>query len=120
MQALSATAVALGNDITLPGASAADAGTAMLELAKAGLTVDEAMAGHATRVDVTLLADGGVEVVDEGIGLLDRRRLDLEDLTQAFLDDLDDPLTIEGREVGMGLGRHRGNSSKKRSSVRPN
>src|SRR5689334_14059604 len=26
-------------------------------------SVDEAMAGHATRVDVTLLADGGVQVV---------------------------------------------------------
>ncbi|MGE2732657.1 ATP-binding protein, partial [Mycolicibacterium vaccae] len=31
--------------------------------------VDEAMAGHATRVDVTLLADGGVEVVDDGRGI---------------------------------------------------
>ncbi|HNP56448.1 MAG TPA: DNA topoisomerase (ATP-hydrolyzing) subunit B [Gordonia sp. (in: high G+C Gram-positive bacteria)] len=32
-------------------------------------SVDEAMAGHATRVDVTLLADGGVEVVDDGRGM---------------------------------------------------
>ncbi|UGT59289.1 DNA topoisomerase (ATP-hydrolyzing) subunit B [Nocardia asteroides] len=32
-------------------------------------SVDEAMAGHATRVDVTLLADGGVEVVDDGRGI---------------------------------------------------
>ncbi|SEH55885.1 DNA gyrase subunit B [Mycolicibacterium rutilum] len=31
--------------------------------------VDEAMAGHASRVDVTLLADGGVEVVDDGRGI---------------------------------------------------
>jgi DNA gyrase subunit B len=30
--------------------------------------VDEAMAGHATRVEVTLLADGGVRVVDDGRG----------------------------------------------------
>jgi DNA gyrase subunit B len=31
--------------------------------------VDEAMAGHATRVDVRLLEDGGVEVVDDGRGI---------------------------------------------------
>ncbi|MEN4398276.1 DNA topoisomerase (ATP-hydrolyzing) subunit B [Mycolicibacterium conceptionense] len=31
--------------------------------------VDEAMAGHATRVDVTLLSDGGVEVSDDGRGI---------------------------------------------------
>ncbi|MFT3716508.1 MAG: DNA topoisomerase (ATP-hydrolyzing) subunit B [Gordonia sp. (in: high G+C Gram-positive bacteria)] len=32
-------------------------------------SVDEAMAGHATRVDVTLLADGGIQVVDDGRGM---------------------------------------------------
>src|SRR5690606_34966697 len=32
-------------------------------------SVDEAMAGHATRIDVTLLADGGVRVVDNGRGI---------------------------------------------------
>ena len=31
--------------------------------------VDEAMAGHATRVDVTLQDDGGVRVVDDGRGI---------------------------------------------------
>ncbi len=31
--------------------------------------VDEAMAGYATRVDVVLLEDGGVEVVDDGRGI---------------------------------------------------
>jgi len=32
-------------------------------------SVDEAMAGHATRIDVTLLADGGCRVVDNGRGI---------------------------------------------------
>jgi DNA gyrase subunit B len=32
-------------------------------------SVDEAMAGHASRIEVTLLADGGVEVVDDGRGI---------------------------------------------------
>ncbi|MFI6998341.1 DNA topoisomerase (ATP-hydrolyzing) subunit B [Nocardia sp. NPDC050175] len=32
-------------------------------------SVDEAMAGYATRIDVTLLADGGVEVADDGRGI---------------------------------------------------
>ncbi|MYR07692.1 DNA topoisomerase (ATP-hydrolyzing) subunit B [Gordonia sp. SID5947] len=32
-------------------------------------SVDEAMAGHASRVDVTLLEDGGVQVVDDGRGI---------------------------------------------------
>jgi DNA gyrase subunit B len=32
-------------------------------------SVDEAMAGHATRIDVTLTADGGCRVVDDGRGI---------------------------------------------------
>ena len=32
-------------------------------------SVDEAMAGHASRIDVTLLADGGCCVVDDGRGI---------------------------------------------------
>src|SRR5690606_1125831 len=32
-------------------------------------SVDEAMAGHCDRIDVTLLADGGCEVVDNGRGI---------------------------------------------------
>lgn len=32
-------------------------------------SVDEAMAGHCTRIDVTLLAEGGVRVVDDGRGI---------------------------------------------------
>jgi TP901 family phage tail tape measure protein len=43
MAAVSAKAIALGNDLSLPATSAADAAQAMLELAKGGLTVDQAM-----------------------------------------------------------------------------
>ena len=32
-------------------------------------SVDEAMAGYATHIDITLLADGGVEVIDNGRGI---------------------------------------------------
>ena len=32
-------------------------------------SVDEAMAGHASRIDVTLMPDGGCEVVDDGRGI---------------------------------------------------
>src|ERR1051325_1828603 len=32
-------------------------------------SVDEAMAGYCTRIDVTLLADGGCKVVDNGRGI---------------------------------------------------
>lgn len=43
MSQVSATATRLGSDLSLPATSAADAATAMLELAKGGLTVDQAM-----------------------------------------------------------------------------
>ena len=32
-------------------------------------SVDESLAGHADRIDVTLRADGGVTVVDNGRGI---------------------------------------------------
>jgi TP901 family phage tail tape measure protein len=43
MKQISTRAVDLGNDLTLPGTSAADAAAAMTELAKAGLSVNETM-----------------------------------------------------------------------------
>jgi TP901 family phage tail tape measure protein len=47
MNAVSEAAQRLGADVTLPAVSAADAATAMLELAKAGLSVEESIAGVA-------------------------------------------------------------------------
>lgn len=43
MRQVSETATKLGSDLTLPATSAADAAAAMLELAKGGLTVEQAM-----------------------------------------------------------------------------
>lgn len=45
MERVSASARALGRDLTLPGVSSADAAEAMAELAKAGLSVEDAIAG---------------------------------------------------------------------------
>ena len=46
-------------------------------------SVDEAMAGHCTRIDVSLLADGGCEVVDDGRGIPVDRHPKYESLTAA-------------------------------------
>jgi len=45
--------------------------------------VDEAMAGHCTRIDVSLLADGGCEVVDNGRGIPVGKHPKFDDLTAA-------------------------------------
>lgn len=45
MERVSAAAEALGRDVSLPGVNAATAAQAMTELAKAGLTVEDSMAG---------------------------------------------------------------------------
>ncbi|MEL6983094.1 MAG: ATP-binding protein, partial [Actinomycetota bacterium] len=45
--------------------------------------VDEAMAGHCDRIDVTVRTDGGVEVIDNGRGIPVGRHPKYEDLTAA-------------------------------------
>jgi TP901 family phage tail tape measure protein len=59
MQQLRKTAIALGEDITLPGVSAITATSAMTELAKAGLSVEQAMA--AARGTLQLAAAGQID-----------------------------------------------------------
>ncbi len=46
-------------------------------------SVDEAMAGYCTRIDVHLLSDGGVEVIDNGRGIPVDRHSKYEDLSAA-------------------------------------
>jgi len=46
-------------------------------------SVDEAMAGHCTRIDVTLTADGACEVSDNGRGIPVENHPNYEDLTAA-------------------------------------
>lgn len=62
MLGVSATAKQLGNDITIPGASAADAADAMTELARAGLSVQDSM--NAARGSLQLAAAGEVSAKD--------------------------------------------------------
>jgi len=46
-------------------------------------SVDEAMAGHCSRIDITLLANGGCEVVDDGRGIPVGKHPKFDDLTAA-------------------------------------
>ncbi|WP_030756538.1 phage tail tape measure protein [Streptomyces sp. NRRL F-5135] len=62
MQRAAATAAQLGNDLTLPGATAADAAEAMVELAKAGFRTDQAISS--TRASLTLASAAQVNAAD--------------------------------------------------------
>ncbi|MFD8516604.1 phage tail tape measure protein [Streptomyces antimycoticus] len=62
MQRAAATASQLGNDLTLPQATAADAAEAMVELAKAGFRTDQAIS--ATRASLTLASAAQVNAAD--------------------------------------------------------
>ncbi|MGW2739129.1 phage tail tape measure protein [Streptomyces sp. NPDC001288] len=62
MKRASATANQLGNDLKLPGATAADAAEAMVELAKAGFRTDQAIS--ATRASVVLASAAQVNAAD--------------------------------------------------------
>lgn len=62
MQRAGATADQLGNDLRLPGATAADAAEAMVELAKAGFRTDQAIS--ATRASLVLASAAQVDAAD--------------------------------------------------------
>ena len=46
-------------------------------------SVDEAMAGHCSRIEITLLPDGGCQVSDDGRGIPVGKHHQYEDLTAA-------------------------------------
>jgi len=78
------------------------------DLQGGGLSVDEAMAGHATRVDVTLLADGGVQVCDDGRGIpvaMHRQRVRVEVGGRSVEQD-GRPVPLEAVLVGRSDGRY--------------
>lgn len=60
MDAMRKTAQALGADLTLPATSAVDAGKAMLELSKGGLSVDESMAAAKGTLQLAAAAETDV------------------------------------------------------------
>lgn len=62
MQRAAATADQLGNDLRLPGATAADAAEAMVELAKAGFRTDQAISS--TRASLVLASAAQVNAAD--------------------------------------------------------
>lgn len=62
MQRAAATAAQLGNDLSLPGASATEAAEAMVELAKAGFRTDQAIS--ATRASLQLASAAQVSAAD--------------------------------------------------------
>ncbi|MFD7867311.1 phage tail tape measure protein [Streptomyces sp. NPDC059783] len=62
MQRAAATATQLGNDLSLPGATAASAADAMVELAKAGFRTDQAI--NSTRASLILASAAQVNAAD--------------------------------------------------------
>ncbi len=73
-------------------------------------SVDEAMAGHATHIQVTLLADGGCEVVDDGRGIpvdaMKDPKLKGMSAVQAVLSQLNTGGKFEGKGYKVSGGLH--------------
>jgi len=73
-------------------------------------SVDEAMAGHCTKISVTLLPDGGCEVVDDGRGIpvdpMTDRKLKGMPAVQAVLSELNTGGKFEGNGYKVSGGLH--------------
>jgi DNA gyrase subunit B len=73
-------------------------------------SVDEAMAGHATHIEVTLLADGGCQVVDDGRGIpvdaMKDPKLKGMPAVQAVLSQLNTGGKFEGKGYKVSGGLH--------------
>src|SRR5215468_6579251 len=72
--------------------------------------VDEAMAGYCTRIDITLLADGGCEVVDDGrgipVGPMQDKKLKGMPAVQAVLSQLNTGGKFDGDGYKVSGGLH--------------
>lgn len=69
--------------------------------------VDEAMAGYATRVEVTLLADGGVRVVDDGRGIpVDMHPIEKRPAVELVLTTLHAGGKFDGESYAVSGGLH--------------
>ncbi|MGH3810900.1 MAG: DNA gyrase subunit B, partial [Pseudonocardiaceae bacterium] len=69
--------------------------------------VDEAMAGYATRVEVTLLADGGVRVSDDGRGIpVDMHPVEKRPALELVLTTLHSGGKFDGQSYAVSGGLH--------------
>ncbi|HEX2298052.1 MAG TPA: ATP-binding protein, partial [Pseudonocardiaceae bacterium] len=69
--------------------------------------VDEAMAGYATKVEVTLLADGGVRVVDDGRGIpVDMHPVEKRPAVEVVLTTLHSGGKFDGKSYAVSGGLH--------------
>jgi len=69
--------------------------------------VDEALGGYADRIDVTLLADGGVRVVDNGRGIpVDRHPVEKRPAIEVVLTTLHAGGKFDGKSYAVSGGLH--------------